>query len=227
MRPDLCNRSRFVVLGALLTCALLAIQPSAGAGAGAAPGNSRTLGQSLSQWMVDYTSWLLGSRDIDPDVNGNADIGQVVLLALPSAPGDGTPGSIDITLRSGQSFTLPFFQWIGNSYEDGSVDPMADVNDFRNMQIVVKLDGVPIITQKNVMDYYTEAAFDPPLTTDLPVGIGATAWVFEQSIGIVHAPLPPGKHTLTLDESISLPDLGFTAPVVYHNTWNITVKAGK
>jgi len=104
---------------------------------------------------------------------------------------------------------------------------MADVNDFKNMAITVKLDGVPVITGKNIMNYYTEGAFNPPLTTDLPQGIGATAWVFAQSVGMVHTPLAPGKHTLTLDESISLPDLGFPAPVVFHNTWNITVKAGK
>jgi len=200
---------------------------TARAGSGPAPGNSDAFGRSLGQWMLAYTTWYLGSADIPPDGNGNADVGRVVLLPLPNAPGDGTPASIDVTLGTGQPFTLPFTQWIGNSYIDGSEDPVADVSDFRDMQITVKLDGQPIITSKNVMDYYTEEEFDPPLTTDLPAGIGATAWVFVQSIGIAHPPLTPGQHTLTLDESISFDDLGFTEPVVYHNTWNITVKAGR
>ena len=211
----------------LLSGLLLAPRSSVSAGAGPSPANSSAFGKSLAEWMITYTSWALGGTTIAPDANNNADVGHVVLLALPSAPGDGTPGSIDITLNAGQPFTLPFFQWLGNSYENGSVDPMANVNDFNNMDIVVKVDGVAVITTKNVGDYYSESPIDPPITSNLPPGIGATAWVFEQSVGMVHPPLPPGKHTITLDESVSLADLGFTAPIVYHNTWNITVKRGK
>ena len=177
--------------------------------------------------MLDYTDWELGGTTIAPDANQNADVGHVVLLALPSAPGDGTPGSIDITINSGQPFALPFFQWLGNSYTNGSVDPMASLDDFEDMDITVKVDGVTVITDKNVMDYYTETPLDPPITTDLPQGIGATAWVFAQTVGMVHSPLPPGKHTITLDESVALPDLGIPGPIVYHNTWNITVRHGK
>lgn len=207
--------------------ALLPLWVAASGSAGPAPGGSRAFGQTLGQWQVTWTSWWLESTDIPPDADGNAKVGNVVLLALPPAAGDGTPASLDVTLRPGQGFMLPFFQWNGNGYMDGSTDPLADVNDFANADIIVKVDGRAVVTPRNVMDFYSETAFDPPLTTDLPPGIGAVAWVFVQGIGMVHTPLPVGHHTITLDESISLRDLGFTEPIVFHNTWNITVKPAR
>lgn len=217
-----------IIAGVVLAAALFVAKvPVVRASPHALPANSSASGETLGEWMLAYTSWFLGGTSITPDANGNADVGHVVLLALPNPPADGGRGSIDITLAPGQAFTLPFFQWIGNVYLDGSVDAMADIADFKNMEISVNLDGVPIITGRNVMDYYTEQAFNPPLTTDLPQGIGATGWVFVQSVGMVHTPLPPGKHVLTLDETISLPDLGISTPLAYHNTWNIMVKRGE
>jgi hypothetical protein len=218
-----------ILAGGVLVLFALSLAPTSFVSAGSkpSPAHSSAFGKSLEEWMLTYTSWALGGTKIAPDANNNAQAGHVVLLPLPSTPGDGTPGSLNVKLDSGQPFAMPLFQWLGNSYVDGSVDPMADVNDFRNMEITLKIDGQTVITTRNVMDYYTEGTFDPPITTDLPPGIGATAWVFAQSVGLVHPPLSPGKHTITLDESVSLADLGFPGPVVYHNTWNITVNRGK
>jgi hypothetical protein len=210
---------------ALGLAAVLVVSLAPAGSAGPVPGVSDAFGHTLAEWQVAWTSWFLGSLDIAPDANGNADVGHVVLLGLPNAPGDGTPASLDVTLRSGQGFVLPFQQWVGNVYTDRSVDALADVDDFRNMDITVKVDGVAVVTQRNVMDFYTEGVFDPPLFTDLPPG--AVAWVFVQSVGMVHTPLRVGKHTITLDESISFADLGFSEPIVFHNTWNITVKPGR
>ena len=40
-----------------------------------------------------------------------------------------------------------------------------------------------------------------------------------------HAPLLVGQHTITLDEKIFIPEYDLT--LEFHNTWNVTVKAGK
>jgi hypothetical protein len=212
----------------VLVLLLSGLSPAPGARARAAepklPGIGDFFSDFLSDLMVIYTRWELGATQIKPDSNGNAAVGPIVLMPLPSAPGDGTPASINVTLKANQASTMPLFQWIGNKYQDGSVDPMADLEDFEDMQITFKVDGIPVVTDRNVMEFYTESELRPPVTTDLPQRIGATAWVFEQTVGIILPPLPPGKHTLTLDESVGLPDLGYPAPQVYHNTWNITVK---
>lgn len=222
MRRIMCNvgslKRPALLVGSVLLFAMLVLATYSRVSAKDA--GHRKYGSSLQDWMLLYSTWELGGTDIQPDANGNADVGHTVLLAVPSAPGDGTPASINITLKPGQGFAVPFGQWVGNAYEDGSEDPMANPQDFKD--VTVKLDGKTIISSKNFLDYYTEDDFDPPLTTD--ISAPAVSWIFEQSVGIVHGPLCVGKHTLTLDESIDFSDLGFTSPIVYHNTWNITVK---
>src|SRR5216117_3855651 len=56
------------------------------------PGQSSAFGKSLAQWQDTYFRWFVGQLSIPPDRNGNADVGHVVLMPLPSVPGDGTPG---------------------------------------------------------------------------------------------------------------------------------------
>ena len=85
-----------------------------------------------------------------------------------------------------------------------------------------KIDGVAVVTAANVMDYYSKYEFDPEIPIDFPP-IDSVIWV--QGIGILHAPLSAGKHTMTLDVKNTMPAFG--SFFEYHNTWNIRVVKAK
>ena len=70
------------------------------------------------------------------------------------------------------------------------------------------------------MDYYSAGDFDPVIPFDFPP---ADAFIWFQAIGMTHAPLPPGQHTMTLDVVNTQAVYGLFA-FEYHNTWNITVE---
>ena len=183
---------------------------------------------ALAQWQATYWYWALGDADdagVDfaTDAGGNTTVGNVVLMPIPNAPGDGTPGSIDVTLDSGESFFLPLADELGTSYTDGTPpDDFVSVNVFKTLDIRFKIDGVAVVTAANVMDYYSKYEFDPEIPIDFPP-IDSVIWV--QGIGILHAPLSPGKHTMTLDVKNTMPAFG--SFFVYHNTWNIRVVNAK
>ncbi len=134
------------------------------------PGHSSGYGMSLAAWEDLYWRWAYGDVSIPSDSNGNAVVGEnVVLMPLPNAPGDGTPGSIDVTLNTGQPFILPLWALVGTSYSDGTPpDPTVDVNVFRTLDITFKIDGVTVINNANVMNYYTGFFFDPAFPLDFP-----------------------------------------------------------
>jgi len=186
-----------------------------------APPNSTAYGKTLAQWQELYWRWLNGQVTIAPDANGNAVVGNVVLLAFPPTPGDGTPGHLDLTLNAGQPFVLPLWNILGNSYADGSADPFIDLIVFRTLDLTFMLDGVTIIDSSNLMLFYTQFDFVPPIPDNVPP---ATAFIFLQGIGMVHAPLTPGSHTLKLDarntDTVDFFGLSFE----FHNTWNVTVQ---
>src|SRR5215831_442795 len=77
------------------------------------PAKSSAFGKTLAQWQDTYARWLLGDLNLPPDANGNAVADGVVLMPLPNAPGDGTPASLSITLKSGQPFTMPMLYLLG------------------------------------------------------------------------------------------------------------------
>jgi hypothetical protein len=216
--------ARRIKLGVIAAALLGAASLSAIAGDLPLPPHSSAFGRSLEDWQDTYWRWALGEVTIKPDANGNAVAkGNVALMPLPAADGSGAPGSIDVTLNSGQSFMLPLLMVLGNSYSDGSVDALVSSNDFQDIDLSLKLDGVEIVNGTNAIQFYTQALFDPPISIsgNPPV----TAWAWFQGVGIVHAPLAPGSHTLTLDTRNTYPEYSFS--VEYHNTWNVTVLAGK
>lgn len=187
------------------------------------PGHSSAYGRSLAAWQDLYWRWAFGNLTLPSDSNGNAIAGgNVVLMPLPNVPA-GTPGSIDVTLNTGQPFMLPLWNLLGTSYSDGTPpDPTVDVSVFRTLDITFKIDGVTVINNANVMSYYTAFSFDPAIPYDSPP-YNAVIWF--EGIGLTHAPLTPGKHTMTLDAKNTEPAFGGIAE--YHNTWNLTVKAAK
>ena len=193
------------------------------------PGHSRAFGNSLDGWQEVYWRWAFGQLDLPVDPNGNAVMGRVVLMPLPAAPGDGTPGEIDVTVNPGQPFVLPLFVWLGTSYNDGTPnDPSLDLSVFQTLEISVKIDGVTVVSGDNVLDYYSDFTFDPGIPLP-PEASPYEAIIWLQGIGIVHPPLSAGRgghHTITLDVRNTIPAtdaLGNEYLIEYHNTWNVTV----
>ena len=194
----------------------------------ASPPQSHPHGNSLADWLNTYLQWYLNTlvgnpTSFETDVNGNTIVGKMVLLNVPNVPGDGTPGSIDINLLPGESFTVPLFTDYGFQYPDGSQDPFQDVKIFKTLNIAVKLDGKTIISGKNVFDFYSKFSVDPPI--DLG---GGTSVVWAQAISMIHDPLSVGHHKLTLDVVNTIPQgPAFPTFAEFHNTWNITVAPQK
>lgn len=204
-----------------------ALRQAARAAGGTPPGQSSAFGDSLSDWQGLFVAWYVGDADIPPDDNGNADVGHVVLMPLPNAPGDGTPGSIDVTLDAGQAFVLPLWSAYGFSYSDGTPDdPLVPLDVFKTLDLKFTIDGKTVIDHTNLMDYYSQTLYDPGLALSFLPGDSV---IESQCIGLTHAPLSPGRHTMTLDavNTQALPPQyggGFSE---YHNTWDVTVKSGK
>ena len=170
-----------------------------------------------------YWRRAFGLVTIPVDQNGNAVVGGIALLPLPDAPGDGTPGSIDITLKAGQAFFLPLLAMFGTSYSDGTPsDPFVTRSVFKKhlKQFRLQVDGRTILDEKGVLDFLTGITFEPPIAYDAPP---VNAITIEQGLSILHRALPPGTHVIQLDEKITAmpPILGGDAE--FHNTFNVTV----
>ncbi len=195
----------------------------AAAGTKAQPGNSSSFGKSLAEWQELYQRWAFGDISLPTDAYGNAAIGNVVLMAVPWTPGDGTPGTQDIELLPGEAFVLPFWGLLGTHYNDGTPpDEFVPIGLFQTLDLKVTLDGVTIVGQENMMSYYSAFEFNPPIPI---MYFNMDAIIWQQTMGFVHDPLAVGEHTLTLDvvntEPIP-PNFGGGYPE-YHNTWHIKV----
>jgi hypothetical protein len=176
----------------------------------------------LAQYQETYFRWLFGDKVLSNDAFGNAVEKNIVMMPTPQAPGDGTPGSIDVTLGAGEGFTLPFFVELGTSYRNGTPpDPFEARSLFTTLDIKFTIDGKTVITSANVLEYFSQFSFSPPIPFDDAV-VQAVIWY--QGVALLQNPLPPGKHVLKLDEKNAEP--GFGGILEYHNTWNVTVKPG-
>ncbi len=175
---------------ALVALCLAAPAPAA---APPVPGHSTAFGKTLAQWQEVWFRWSAGVLELPTDANGNAVAGKVALIPIPSTPGDGTPGSLDVALSADQPFVLPLFFLFGNSYRDGSPnDALVSTADFQNLNFKLTLDGVTIMNGANAIRYYSQTVFAPSIPiTDLSSPFSAYIWI--QGISMVHAPLSPGK----------------------------------
>lgn len=210
------------------TCVMLGL---AMAGCGAAPAEeSVAASQSelakpdprLAQFQETYFRWLFGDKTLSTDAYGNFVEKNVVMMPTPEAPGNGTPASIDVTLRAGEAFTLPFFVELGTSYRDGTPpDPFEPLSLFTTLDIKFTIDGTTLITTDNVLESFSKFSFEPAIPFDDPVVQGI---IWYEGVALLQNPLPPGTHVLTLDEKNTEP--GFGGILEYHNTWNVTVKPG-
>jgi len=203
---------------------MLCLAPQAGM-AGNAPvlGQSSAFGKTLAGWQDTYLRWEVGNITLPSDANGNAVVCNVVLMPLPNVPGDGTPGSLTVTLNSREAFFLPVVQEAGTSYTDGTPnDPLLPLSFFTRFNVRLQIDGVTVIDDCNKMHFFSQFYFAPPIP--FPFGnINSIIWF--QGFGIAHAPLRPGIHTIKLDEKAGQalpPNFGGGFPE-YHNTWTVTV----
>ena len=186
-----------------------------------APGNSSAFGDSLTTWQETYFRWAYGDITVPTDSNGNAVVGNTVLLPLPDATGDGTPAHLDVTLNPGQSFVLPLWALLGTSYTDGTPpDPFVPDSVFQTLDISFTIDGVTVINSSNLMNYYSKETLTPAIPIVGFPPVDSVIWM--ESIGITHAPLTPGTHTFNLDAVNTEPAFGFFFSE-YHNTWTVTV----
>jgi hypothetical protein len=177
----------------------------------------------LAPYQETYFRWLFGDKALPTDSFGNAVEKNIVMMPTPQAPGDGTPGSVDVTLGAGEGFTLPFFVELGTSYRNGNPpDPFEALSLFTTLDIKFTIDGKTLITKDNVLQYFSQFTFSPAIPFDDTV-VQAVIWY--QGVALLMNPLPPGEHVLTLDEKNAEP--GFGGILEYHNTWNVTVKPGR
>jgi hypothetical protein len=220
MKRNIANLSQHAALAAMLLGLCLASPAIAGPKPN--PGQSSAFGKTLAQWQDTYARWLLGDLNIPPDANGNAVADGVVLMPLPNAPGDGTPASLNVTLNSGQPFTMPMLYLLGTSYTDGTPpDPLVDVSFFQAVNLTLQIDGVTVIDSSNMMNYFSQFLFAPPIPINSPP-IDSVIWA--ENLAFVHSPLSVGTHTIKVDLTTGqLPPNFGGGTLEFHNTWNITV----
>jgi hypothetical protein len=221
MKTKQTNIARLALGITTIVLAIGVLHPTPG-GSQTAPGNSSAFGNSLTTWQETYFRWAYGGITVPTDSNGNAVVGNhMVLLPIPAAAGDGTPAHLDVTLSPGQSFVLPLWALLGTSYTDGT-PPDAFVPDsvFQTLDISFTIDGVSVVNGSNVMNYYSKEAFAPAIPIVGFPPVDSIIWM--ESVGITHAPLTPGKHTFTLHAVNTQPAFGgFFSE--YNNTWTVTV----
>ena len=215
-----CTQSLWPAL--LITTLLLATAP-------AFAENGRDHGEGspepLVKWQELYWRWALGGVTVPTDQNGNAVVGNVVLMPFPSTPGDGTPGHQDVTLGAGQSWVMPLWTLLGTSYTDGTPpDPFVGPSLFATLDISFKIDGRTIINNRNVMDFFAKGTFHPPIP--LPAAyapLAAIVWV--EDIGVVEHPFSVGVHTMKLDvvNTRAVPPNFGGGFAEFHNTWTVKV----
>jgi hypothetical protein len=177
----------------------------------------------LARYEETYLRWSYGGMTLPTDAHGNAVEKNIVMLPIPPAPGDGTPATANVTLSAGEGFVLPLFAGLGTSYRDGTPpDPFEPTSIFTTLQLDFAVDGKTLIDTSNVLRYFTKFDIQPAIPIDDPV-VKAIIWF--EGVGVLHNPLCPGRHTLTLDVKNVEPSFGQL--LEYHNTWNITVKPGR
>ena len=73
-------------------------------------------------------------------------------------------GELDVTLLRGQAFFVPLLQLAGASYTDGTPnDLLIDMSYFASYNVTLKIDGVTVINNANLLDYFSQFYFDPPI----------------------------------------------------------------
>lgn len=203
-----------------------------------APG-AKIDGMGLGDWLETYWRWYYtpASPPVLPQ-----EVGNVTLLPLPASTqvsGSWTPedpailqGSIDIPLRVGRHWVVPFVAWTCERYNNGTPSDIPPTDAaFKTFvtSTLVTLDGATVVTDANFYDWFVSREPNPEILYSVPSWYGSVATWYFQSVGVIGKPLPKGSHTLTLYEVYVIPPGvlnnspgGFA--VIYDNTFKITVR---
>jgi hypothetical protein len=177
-------------------------------------------GAELAHYTETYVRFSFGDKTLPTDANGNSVENNVVMLPIPETPGDGTPGTADVTLSAGERFVVTLFGGLGTSYRDGTPpDPFEPLSIFTTLDISFSVDGQTMIEPKNVLNYFSKFNFDPAIPIQDPV-VQAIIWF--EGVSVLHGPLCPGRHVLKLHVKNKEPSFGQL--LEYNNTWNVTVR---
>ena len=180
-------------------------------------------GRSLGEWMKRYWAQTISGAGMPRDMD-------VAFLPIPNgtAPDGGstTVGSANVTIGAADSFALPMFVWVGETYmggmpadDDVTMPPDSDFTGPGN-RIVVSLDGVEIINSTRDMlsrFFFSAQRFDMTIPYPMPGPNRAIGAIWVKGVGFLHRPLSVGTHTLHLEQFSSAAMAG------YRNTWTITV----
>jgi hypothetical protein len=238
MKTMMRSTRSIAVVVAILT--LLGVAGAAIASSPVLPRQSHAYGKSLTDWSETYWRWYY--TGIKP-----TDIGRVKLMPLPASEqtgGSWTPedpaylkGTVEVSLRPGTPFVLPFFGWTAERYDpDLGIpdDPTIPNSQIQSMVTNLAGNGPPVVTldgrrilKKKFWDYYVgPEPFDPIVVYAAPSSYGSIAALSFQGVTIVVAPLTPGTHTLHLLEKYVITGVPGIADVglIYDNTWIIHVK---
>jgi hypothetical protein len=193
----------------------------------APPGQSNAFGKSLAEWMEIYFT-----RVVTGDSNDR--VGKVLLMPLPQGEyvsGNTTlenplvlAGELEVTVGPGTPFVMPVATWAGETYSNGSSDPVLPAEIFTTSNALVKIDGKTVLdSERSNFEsfYFGPVEFVPPLFYDEPSDYGSVGVTYLQGIGFAHPPLSKGTHTMTLISEIKIPD--YNLHVIFMNTWTITV----
>jgi len=231
------SRLQNTVASASLAIGLLAslhLAPSAiaakGGGPGIAPPKSHSHGQTMAEWLSDFTQWKYGPNQ-ENNMSGK------VLFLTPLVPdqasGTGTlddplilTGHGDVTIKAGTALFDVLIAWWGELYPDGSVDPVLP-GDWWGTYVTgeVILDGKVVLD--DVADHYVSPlTFDPPIQYAEPTPWGAIGTAFVQGVPVMLRPLSVGVHTYVHTAYVLIPaDNGITpeTAVIFRNSRTITV----
>ncbi len=174
-------------------------------------------------YLDTYWRWVPvfgnGNVTLPKNENGNALLAGVAMMPYPNLP-DGINGSLDVTFKADQPFFMPLIGIFGTSYSDGVTppDPFVDAFEEKKLNLKLTLDGKTILDEGKARDHFSQFVFDPPIPYNQS-GIDSIIWF--EGLGIIQAPLSPGRHVLKLDEKLPVTTFGFT--IEYHVTFNVTV----
>lgn len=188
------------------------------AGAGCTPDNR--------DHLVPYMERILAGEALGRD-------GKTVFLPIPSGTLDEASGLFvgtqDFTLASGERFFLPVHIWFGETYEDGSTDPVDFPPDSlytEDNDVLVTLDGEPLIDSDtdDLADFFLGVTyFDEPIVYDEPTDYGSVNAIYVKGLSVTSPKLDAGTHEvrLTVTDPFLTDNFGFFG---YDNTWTITAE---
>jgi hypothetical protein len=204
-----------------ITLALSGTAQGGSEGSKIAPPNSNAYGQSLAEWLKQYTAWIFGGAQT-PQLFGHV----LFPVVGGTVTGSGTladpliiTGHGDFTFKAGTAFFTPLLYIAGESYEDGSFDPPfpdAWWGTYLTFAENVVLDGQTVITEAEIGKYYVPPQnFNPPLLYPEPTSYGAVGIHAVQGSALFCKPLAVGAHQISWVSSIMLPADNGLGPVEF------------